>query len=69
VELIAKLSVDGDAVPNFTWVQGMLKYKNEIWVGSTPDLQSKLIADFPDSVVGGHSGVPVTYRRMKQYFA
>jgi hypothetical protein len=38
-------------------------------VGSSPDLQSKLIAMFHDSMVGGHSGMPDTYRRLKQYFA
>jgi hypothetical protein len=68
-ELIAKLSVDESAVGNFTWAQGLLRYKQRIWVGSAPDLQNKLIDALHDSMVGGHSGVPVTYRRLKQYFA
>jgi hypothetical protein len=38
-------------------------------VGSDPELKLQLIAIVYDSSVGGHSGVPVTYRRMKQLFA
>jgi hypothetical protein len=38
-------------------------------VGSDQSLQLKLIAAMHDSAVGGHSGVPVTYRRLKQHFA
>jgi hypothetical protein len=34
-----------------------------------PDLQYKLMSAFHDSVLGAHSGVPITYQRMKQYFA
>jgi transposase InsO family protein len=38
-------------------------------VGNLPKLQQQLLSAFHDSAVGGHSGVPVTYRRLKQYFA
>jgi hypothetical protein len=46
-------------VPNFSWNQGLLKYKDRIWVGSSPELQVKLIATFHDSAIGGHSGIPI----------
>jgi hypothetical protein len=40
-----------------------------ILVGSYFDLQLQLISVFHSSIVGGHSGVSVTYRRMKQFIA
>jgi len=66
---IAKLSVDPAAVPHFTLSDGILRYRNKIWVGSDLPLQQKLIAALHNSPIGGHSGVPVTLRRLKQYFA
>jgi hypothetical protein len=68
-DIITKLTVDPSAVPHFTWQQGLLRYKNRVWVGSAPLLQQKLIIAFRDSALGGHSGVPVTYRKLKQFFA
>lgn len=46
----------------------MLRYKNRIWVGTDIDLQRQLISAFHDSPVGGHSGFPVTYRRIVSLF-
>lgn len=68
-ELMLKLAVDGQAVPNFSFKNGILRYKNRVWIGQNTTLQSQIIAAFHDSAVGGHSGVPVTYRRLKQLFA
>jgi hypothetical protein len=68
-EVIAKVTMDESVVPHFKWQQGVLRYKGRIWVGDLPDLHSKLLSAFHDSVLGGHSWVPVTYRLLKQYFA
>jgi hypothetical protein len=68
-ELITKLAVDSAAVPHYSWKDGILRYKNRIWVGADSDLQQKLLAAFHCSAVGGHSGMPVTYARLKQLFA
>jgi hypothetical protein len=51
-DIIAKLTLDKDAVPNFTWHQGFLRYKSRVWVGSDQDLQQKLITACHSSVVG-----------------
>jgi hypothetical protein len=40
-----------------------------IWIGSDSALHSELMSAFQASTVGGHSGVMVTYRRMKQCIA
>jgi hypothetical protein len=68
-EVIAKLMVDAEAVPNFTWSQGVLRYKSRIWVGADLTLQTKFISECHSSAIGGHSGVPITYMMVKQLFA
>lgn len=67
-ELIQKLSIDPTAETQFTFHDGVLRKQGCIWVGASQDLQTKLILAFHASSVGGHSGFPVTYRRLKQVF-
>ncbi|WVZ48794.1 LOW QUALITY PROTEIN: hypothetical protein U9M48_000203 [Paspalum notatum var. saurae] len=67
--LLAKLAVLPDAVPHFTLQQGILRYKKRIWLGTNVGLQQKVLSALHDNPAGGHSGFPVTYRRMKQLFA
>jgi hypothetical protein len=68
-DVIAKLAVDKNAVPNFSWSNDVLCYKNKMWIGMDTALHHKLIEAFHCSVVGVHFGIPVTYRRMKQFLA
>jgi hypothetical protein len=68
-ELLVKLFLDASSVPHFSLKDGILRYKNRIWVGFDPQLHHKLVTTFHHSPVGGHSGVPVTYRKIKQVFA
>lgn len=68
-ELLTKLSLDPIAVPHYSLTNGVLYYKKRIWVGSSPDLRLRLPAAFHSSAIGGHSGFPATYKRMKQLFA
>jgi hypothetical protein len=68
-ELISKLSLKVDSVPNYTYKDGFLRYKSRIWIGQQPELQSQLIQALHNSAVGGHSGALVTYRRLKNIFA
>ncbi|CAN6166061.1 unnamed protein product [Urochloa humidicola] len=69
LDILAKLSLDSTAVPNFTLSQGVLRYKGRIWLGNNLVLQQKVIEAMHSSAVGGHSGVPVTYMRLKKVFA
>lgn len=48
-DMIAKLSLDPNAAPNYTLQSGILRYKNRIWVGTASDIQNRLIAAFHDS--------------------
>jgi hypothetical protein len=68
LELLTRLAVDPAAAPPFTLTQGILRYKNKLWLGSSPDLQQQVLRAFHDSPVGGHSGFPVTYSCIKQLF-
>jgi hypothetical protein len=68
-DMISMLMIDDKVVPRFSLKDGLLRYQNRIWVGSDLALQQKIISAFHDSPVGGHSGMPVTYRKMNQYVA
>jgi hypothetical protein len=67
-DVISILALDSSAVQDFVWHQGLLKFKNRIWVPDVPALQLKLVTAFHCSAVGGHSGVHVTYQKMKHMF-
>ena len=66
---IAQLAVDPSAVQHFTLQNGLLHYKNRIWLGNNKSMQQRVIQALHTSAVSGHSGVPVTCRRVHQLFA
>jgi hypothetical protein len=68
-EIIASLLLDPNASSDYSWTNGVLRYKLRIWVGSDMELQNRMISACHSSAIGGHSGIAVTYRRMKQLFA
>jgi hypothetical protein len=68
-DLIVKLVVNNDVVPGFSLVNGLLRYKGRLWVRDYVELQNILLLAFHSSAVGGHSRVPITYRKIKQLFA
>jgi hypothetical protein len=65
-QMISMLVIDKDAIPHFFWSQGLLRYKNKIWVGKDADLQLKLLAAFHSSVTRGHSRISMTYIRLSR---
>jgi hypothetical protein len=66
--LLQKLSLDPLAEPHYSFRDGLLRYDNRIWIGPDVHLQEQIIAAFHSSPVGGHSGFPVTYRRLVSLF-
>lgn len=52
----------------FSLRDGLIRYKDRLWLPGTADLIPKLLDAFHTSPVGGHSGIPVTLRRLKQLF-
>jgi hypothetical protein len=55
-------------VPNFTLANGLIRYKGNIYVGSTTDLERRLLDSFQNSVLEGHAGERVTYNKIKSLF-
>lgn len=67
-KLITDLTL-GKQVPHFTFKDGLLRYKNRIWFPRNENLLTKVLSALHTSAIGGHSGFPVTYKRVKALFA
>jgi hypothetical protein len=68
-QLLAELSLSVNSKPPFSLHNSIIKYKGRIWIGYNTELQHRIISTLHDSPMGGHSGFPVTYRRIKSLFA
>jgi hypothetical protein len=69
VKLLQELSVDPQSRPSFTLCSGLIRYQGRVRVGSDAAVQRQIISALHDSAIGGHSGFPATYSRIKQLFA
>jgi len=49
--------------------EGLLKYKNKIWVGGNTSMQLKLVQILHSSPIGGHSGVSATIKHIQNCLA
>lgn len=67
-QLLQQLTVDPTSSGHYTLHQGVIKYKGKIWLSSYSQLQQKIYQSLHESAIGGHSGFPVTYARIKQLF-
>jgi hypothetical protein len=67
-KILTQLAVGGQ-LAHYTITQGVIRYKGRIWLGSNQEMHQKVMSALHDSAVGGHSGFPVTYRRIKSNFA
>lgn len=66
---MAALSISGSKVPGYGLRDGILHYKNCIWVGKSPELHQCILHSLHASPAGGHSGINATYQRVKSLFA
>ena len=53
---------------DYTYTEGVLRYKGRIMVGQEGELRARLIKSMHDSYVGGHAGIQNTFRRLKTNF-
>jgi hypothetical protein len=67
-DMITKLSVDAQAIPHFTLTNGVLRYKQRLYIGDNGDLKQQLLHSFHASALGGHSRERATYQRIKLNF-
>lgn len=65
---LQKLALDPSSDPGYSLSSGVLRYDGRIWVGADANMQKQIISAFHDSPIGGHSGFPVTYRRIVSLF-
>ena len=66
--LLAQLAASPDSRPPFSLVQGVIRYKNRLWLGSNKPMQLKIMIVLHSSPLGGHSGAPATYGKIKALF-
>jgi hypothetical protein len=67
---IQKLQVTPDNKGCFSLKDGLLYFRQRLWLGGgSQDLQLKILQAFHVSVTGGHSGFPATYARIRKLFA
>jgi len=69
LKLIQELSLAPDSRPPFKLTDGVLRLRDRIWIGSNPVLQRRLMSALHSSALGGHSGFPVTFSKLKKLFA
>ena len=67
-KLLAALTVQSP-MGHFTLKDGLIRYKNRIWVEGNEEVQLKICQTFHSSATGGHSGFQVTYIKIKHLFA
>jgi hypothetical protein len=65
LQALAVSSPDSDG---FSLNDGLIKLNGRVWVGQNSAVQTKIIHALHASALGGHSGIPVTLRRLKQLF-
>jgi hypothetical protein len=67
--LLAALATNQSDSTHYTLHSGIIRYKGRVWVGNDPCIHKNIMSTLHDSPLGGHSGFPVTYRKIKQIFA
>ena len=67
-ELLTTLAIDSSSSPDYSYHQGIVRYKGRVYIGVTTELRRQLISCMHDSAVGGHSSNLGTYARLKSYF-
>ena len=68
-QLLAQLAIHSPDDSGFSLHQNLIRHKEKVWIGDNSALQTKLIAAFHSSAIGGHSGTKATYHRLKNLFA
>ena len=67
-QLLTELAVHSPNNLGFTLDRGLIRFKGKLWVANNSAMQTKIIAAFHSSAIGGYSGVQATYHRIKRLF-
>jgi hypothetical protein len=66
---IQKLQLAPDPKGCLSLQDGLLYFHKQVWLVGSPALQHQLLQAFHTSVIGGHSGFPATYARLRKFVA
>lgn len=68
-QLLAKLTLTGSNEKGFSLVDGIIRYKGRIWLGSHKEAHNAILLALHSSGLGDHSGITATYQKIKALFA
>ena len=68
-KILTELALHPENSKGFFLVDGILRYKGRVWLGTNSLAQQHVIQALHSSGLGGHSGVAATYHRIKSLFA
>ena len=68
-QLLQQLAVTIPDPAGYSLDNGLIRHHNKLWIGNNSALQTKLIASFHSTAIGGHSGTTATYQRLKNHFS
>ena len=67
-QLLTQLAIHSPDSSGYSLHNGLIRFKGKLWIGNNSALQTKIIAAFHASPIGGHSGITATYHRVKGLF-
>lgn len=67
-KLLAELAISGSNDKGFALVDGIIKYKDRIWLGHHKEAQQAVLLALHSSGLGGHSGMTATYQKVNALF-
>lgn len=67
-EAIIECTIRPHDVSYFQYISGLIKYKENVYVGETGGLRQKIVPQIHQSNLGGHAGIHGTYQRVKLTF-
>ncbi|XP_026441777.1 uncharacterized protein LOC113340943 [Papaver somniferum] len=56
-QLISQLLLSPHSVPNYTYKEGILRYKSKLYIGTGGNVRQTLLASLHASAISGHSGI------------
>lgn len=60
--------LDPTIVPGYSFTNRRLRFNDQLVVGNSSDLRTRLITEFHTSPIGGHSGRRGTFERLSKFF-
>lgn len=66
---VQTICINNSAIPDFALKNGVLYFKDKLWIGNNQVVQQRILANLHTTTIGGHSGITVTHQRIKQLFA